>query len=159
MQTSGGHSETPSQPRQKYRHPSWVLRRFFYGRNAPRAFWLSMTGTALVVRGLGAVTLIVAAVLLISLCACPDRVFGAPLVVKMAVGLCPLGTQFVMRTVYRSGKWRFLQRIRKAEYRVCLNCEYALQGLPETYECPECGTGYTKEGLRAAWHDWEFDGV
>ena len=50
--------------------------------------------------------------------------------------------------------WRlrvFRRFIRQNEYLVCLQCGYSLRGIPDHYECPECGVEYDHARLRVEW--------
>ena len=38
--------------------------------------------------------------------------------------------------------------------RVCLNCAYPLEGLPEAHVCPECATPYEMRETLEAWRRW-----
>ena len=43
----------------------------------------------------------------------------------------------------------------QADYALCLHCEYDLTGLnKQQYKCPECGTDYDLEYVRACWSNW-----
>jgi len=37
---------------------------------------------------------------------------------------------------------------------LCQECGYMLAGLPDGHACPECGTAYSHEMLRAFWSQW-----
>lgn len=49
----------------------------------------------------------------------------------------------------------FAERIYHADYEICHNCGYCLNGLGEEYlTCPECGITTTKFELRVLWQKW-----
>jgi hypothetical protein len=39
----------------------------------------------------------------------------------------------------------------KRSWAVCMACGYSLQGLPESYRCPECGTSFELHETRSTW--------
>lgn len=48
------------------------------------------------------------------------------------------------------------QKLVKQHHRfLCVNCLYALEGLPEEGHCPECDEPYTRAGLWKMWREWE----
>lgn len=54
------------------------------------------------------------------------------------------------------GWWSFevLRSRRKliaADFRFCLHCQYPLQGLGDSGECPECGARFSIHTLRSKW--------
>jgi hypothetical protein len=49
---------------------------------------------------------------------------------------------------------RLCERAEAANYELCLECGYELQGLPEIHQCPECGADYDKVKVRAVWQEW-----
>ena len=55
-------------------------------------------------------------------------------------------------------EYLYVRRIRKgvrdADYGVCLQCGFLLAGLPPKYKCPECGSPYDIEDVRATWRKW-----
>lgn len=42
-------------------------------------------------------------------------------------------------------------RAKQLNYRVCPSCHFRLEGLPQEGRCPECGTRYDPQLLRAKW--------
>lgn len=46
---------------------------------------------------------------------------------------------------------RFKRGLRALDYNLCLNCGYDLRGLPDLYQCPECGVEYDREKVRSTW--------
>lgn len=51
-------------------------------------------------------------------------------------------------------KVRFARELFEHEGRMCLDCGYLLEGLPDEHTCPECGEAYEIAALRAAWLHW-----
>lgn len=51
-------------------------------------------------------------------------------------------------------KVRFARELFEHEGRMCLDCGYLLEGLPDEHTCPECGESYEIAELRAAWLHW-----
>lgn len=46
--------------------------------------------------------------------------------------------------------WRIVA-VRRRHYRVCVQCEYSLENLPQIGRCPECGTEYNLARAGEAW--------
>jgi hypothetical protein len=59
----------------------------------------------------------------------------------------------IVRRRYRR---KFLRRVERESFLVCLNCHYSVKGHPEGGRCPECGTPFTPESLRQTWKDVEL---
>ena len=51
-------------------------------------------------------------------------------------------------------KRRFAKRVRARDFRICGTCGYSLIGLPDCYQCPECGSAYDANELRNNWLAW-----
>lgn len=51
-------------------------------------------------------------------------------------------------------KLRFARELFEHEGRMCADCGYLLEGLPDEHTCPECGEAYEIAQLRAAWLHW-----
>jgi rubrerythrin len=51
-------------------------------------------------------------------------------------------------------KVRFARELFEHEGRMCLDCGYPLEGLPDEHNCPECGEAYETAELRALWMYW-----
>ncbi len=49
---------------------------------------------------------------------------------------------------------RYRRYAERHDYQICLNCGYALVGLPEEHACPECGTRFVIEAVRRDWKAW-----
>ena len=49
---------------------------------------------------------------------------------------------------------RLRRRVIEHDRRVCLRCGYALKGLPDKHDCPECGTRYDIKATRDVWAAW-----
>jgi len=49
---------------------------------------------------------------------------------------------------------RLRDRLREHENSDCLECGYCLLGLAVDHKCPECGTSYRLDEVRAAWSHW-----
>lgn len=62
---------------------------------------------------------------------------------------------FPAALIWAGASIRRLKRIRRVvrqyEYLICLQCGYSLRGLPDHYQCPECGMQFDHESLRQAW--------
>ena len=58
-----------------------------------------------------------------------------------------LGHHLLLRYCVR----RFEQRVRDADFALCLRCGYPLRGLPPKHDCPECGTAYELNEVRKTW--------
>jgi hypothetical protein len=46
---------------------------------------------------------------------------------------------------------QFVARIHRQNRELCLQCGYNLHGLPAQHTCPECGTVYEIESVKAEW--------
>ena len=51
-------------------------------------------------------------------------------------------------------KMRFARELFAHQGRMCLECGYLLEGLPDAHTCPECGEAFEIAELRAAWLYW-----
>ncbi|NOX58502.1 MAG: hypothetical protein GXP29_06550 [Planctomycetes bacterium] len=65
-----------------------------------------------------------------------------------------VGSMALLWVVVRNRANRFREHVEAAEYGVCLNCAYALRGLPDEHRCPECGSEYSMVNVRAVWKEW-----
>ena len=46
---------------------------------------------------------------------------------------------------------RFHKKLKRHEFRICLQCAYPLVGLPAKHKCPECGASYEMDQLGQTW--------
>lgn len=65
-----------------------------------------------------------------------------------------IGSQWALRTYARRVRQRTLDRLAESAYRICLNCDHDLRGVPERHTCPECGVSFDVAGLRETWEKW-----
>jgi len=76
---------------------------------------------------------------------------GVPNGLNLAAIFLPLvGSLFATRWFARWSR-RLREQALAADGRVCWECGYALTGLADRGECPECGTAYEAEALRRRW--------
>ncbi len=65
-----------------------------------------------------------------------------PLILLLAWTVIGIARRMVLRQ---------LRLAAKEHYRICLQCGYLLNQLPDEHHCPECGIYYDYQALRAAW--------
>lgn len=68
------------------------------------------------------------------------------MLVALIIGLVALVVYFVERRRTRA-------LLRESGYRMCLRCRHLLTGLPDSGNCPECGSKYDLDRQRAVWSD------
>ena len=49
---------------------------------------------------------------------------------------------------------RFVKKLRHHDNKLCTECGYVLDGLPDEHTCPECGTPYKIEVVRSLWQSF-----
>ncbi len=49
---------------------------------------------------------------------------------------------------------KLCRRLTDAEFRICTECGFDLRTLPDSYQCPECGSAYDYEILKKQWKEW-----
>jgi len=134
--------------------------RSFTGRrpkNLPGAYWLSLTHSKAPI----VVLFRWWSVLLLLLIATQVAFMGLALAIGWRsimgdiMGLLPV--LVLVGNPYFIGarvKVRFARELFEHEGRMCLDCGYPLEGLPDEHNCPECGEAYEIGELRAAWLHW-----
>ncbi len=72
----------------------------------------------------------------------------------LALGVLLIGAAISLALVPRMLFRSFRTRLADNNLALCMNCGYALEGLPEAHKCPECGEGYDLTRVRANWDYW-----
>ena len=60
----------------------------------------------------------------------------------------------IVKVTYWRQRKAFYERLRRVDFQMCVECGYALIGLPDQHVCPECGAKYMKEESMEAWRAW-----
>lgn len=122
--------------------------------HVPPAFWRSMSGARHAVHaGLAALLLLLVLRNVTSFHVMFLVQFGGALTpgtLTIALG-CLL---FCWFPYYRYAKRRYMSYVRQAGFRVCWDCGYQLQGLPDFHACPECGRECNEQIDSSAWKLW-----
>lgn len=69
----------------------------------------------------------------------------------LALNACLILISVIMRMLSDGRRGR---QLKKENFRVCINCEYLLHGLPDSGRCPECGVEYEVHELKDEWMKW-----
>lgn len=121
--------------------------------NTPEAFWRSLRTIRIWLR----ITFYVASIL--SVCVFID--LFQPLAIgwlhRFGALVCVI--IFVMHLLIESygiryARGRFKRYLIKHDWKVCGHCGYSLTGLPQKYQCPECGVGFEQAELIEKWQRW-----
>lgn len=106
----------------------------------PRLIWNDRRWTVL---GLGSMVIL----LLGSWAFLPRRVT----ICVLALNACVMLMSVIMRILSDGRRGR---QLKAQDFKVCINCEYLLHGLPPSGRCPECGVEYEVEELKRLWLSW-----
>ena len=75
--------------------------------------------------------------------------------IGLFVGLGLIFGAWLVWSIFPStAKRRMVKRLEECDYRLCLTCGYRLEDLPLKHVCPECGSTFDIEQVRAAWRHW-----
>lgn len=133
--------EHPAQPQQNHTAPSlrdrpgWKNRERRIDPRAPSPVWV------VVVAVFAAPTIVLS-----------SKVLRIP--PAIAIGMV-LGAVLLFAAYFVIQHLRVCRLIKQHRRFLCVNCLYALEGLPEEGYCPECDEPYTRAGLWKMWREWE----
>jgi len=122
-------------------------------RGVPWGYWEHSRGTRVKLKGIAALYLAAAVVLLISFVTYPAATTNAPIWIKFGYGPLALVIGWILTTAYSRSVGRFANHLADHRYLICFECGYDLRGTPSD-RCPECGQSFDNDSLRERWEDW-----